>query len=365
MTIQIADRKESKGFLKSIRKGAAKKRNPFSVMFELTYECNFNCVHCYVRGSRKEKKELNTKEVFFVLDELKKMGVFRIGFTGGEPLLRKDIFDILDYANKCGFKKGLLTNGYLIDEEAADRLKSVNIDKVEITLNALDAQIFDKMTQVKDSFKKVKRAVELLVERGIQVKVKSTATALNKSEPVKISQYARALDIPYNLDGEIMPCRDGCDAAVNEYSLSGKETREIREKVYPEMYSGTGKRSKSKRKRDRMFNCGVGKSSFSITPYGEMNLCLEIDYPKYNILSKGAGPSWQAIKNKIDELNSISDFICKNCDLLKYCGWCAGRSYIETGSFNKCSEYFKKRAVERRELNNERKKDSKKKAPML
>jgi len=100
MTIQITDRKESKGFLKGIRKCAAERRNPFSVMFELTYECNFDCIHCYVRGSRKEKRELNTKEVFSVLDELKKMGIFRIGFTGGEPLLRKDIFDILDYANK-------------------------------------------------------------------------------------------------------------------------------------------------------------------------------------------------------------------------------------------------------------------------
>lgn len=341
-------------FFKPIFKSAAKARRPRSVMFELTYRCNFKCPHCYVEGSDKDGKELTTRQIFAIIDQMRGMGIFNIAFTGGEALLRKDIFDILAYAKQQGFQTALLSNGYLINKDVADKLLSVNVNKVDITFNSLKPKTFEKLTGVKGSLGKVKTAIRLLINRGINVKIKSTGMNLNRGELVKIGKFARSLNIIYNLDTEVLPCRNGCAEAVQDYSLDPDEAHELRRAVYPEMFSGNRKMSRSKRKRDRMFNCGVGKSSFSITPYGKMNFCLEIDYPEHDILKHGVEGSWEMVKREVDRLNDMPDFICKSCDLIKYCGWCAGRSYIETGEFNRCSDYFKKRALQNKKRRREK-----------
>ena len=349
MAIEVADKKEKKEFFKSLRKRARKRRNPFSIMFELTYCCNFRCFHCYLPGSRREEKELSTKQVFSILEQLKDMGVYNIGFTGGEALLRKDIFEILNYANKCGFKYGLLTNGYLIDEETAKRLKQANVNKVDITFNALNPEIFDAATQVKGSFKRVKKAVEILNNKKIQVAIKSTCMSINKNELFSVSRYARRLGIPYRIDGEILPCRSGYKECADKFSLNAKEIYAIRRRVYPEMFENkNGSRSRPRRKKNRLFNCGVGLASFSLNPYGRMNLCLEIDYPGYNVLSEGVSACWEKMKRDVDNLNNAGEFVCSDCDLRKYCGWCPGRSFMETGKFSNCSDYFRARAKERK-----------------
>jgi len=288
------------------------------------------------------------------------MGVYQIGFTGGEPMVRKDIFEILEYANRKGLYIALLTNGYLIDAKTADKLKKVNVDKIDITLNSLDPDTFTGLSGVRGSCEKVRKAIDLLLERGMQVKIKSSGTCLNRDEIVDISKFAREKNIPYLIDGEILPCRDGYSAWVDKFSLDAETLYDIRKQVYPEMFAPCKngkkrKRSRTKRRRDKVFTCGVGMASFSINPYGKMNFCLEIDYPKCDILKDGAVACWEKMKKEIDKIEkrvSEGDFICRDCNLLPYCGWCAGRSYIETGSFNRCSEYFKKRATINKRLRN-------------
>ena len=334
-------------FFKPLYKRAARLRRPRSVMFELTYRCNFKCPHCYVNGSHKEGKELATKEVFSILNQMRDMGVFNVAFTGGEALLRKDIFDILAYAKRRGFQTALLSNGYLINKNIADKLLQVNVNNIDMTFNSLKPDLFEKLTGVEDSLKKVKSAIRLLIKRGVNVKIKSTGMKLNRNELVRIGKFARSLNIVYNLDTEVLPCRNGCVTAVQDYSLDSDEAEALRRAVYPEMFRRDGRKtSRSKRKLGRMFNCGVGRTSFSITPYGRMNFCLEIDYPEHDVLRHGVEGCWEKIKREVDLLNDTPGFVCKSCDLIKYCGWCAGRSYIESGEFNRCSEYFKVRATE-------------------
>lgn len=335
--------KQSK-FFKPLHKRSAMVRRPNSVMFELTYRCNFKCPYCYVEGSHKNVKELSSRQVFAIIDQMRDMGVFNIAFTGGEALLRKDIFDILAYAKRQGFQTTLLSNGYLIDKDVADKLLRVNVNNVEITFNSLKPDLFEKLTGAKDSFKKVKSAIRLLINRGINIKIKSIGINLNRDELVSIGKFARSLNIIYNLDTEVLPCRNRGVTAVEDFSLDPDETAELRRAVYPEMFSGN-RRTYSNRRRNQMFNCSVGKTSFSITPYGKMNFCLEVEYPECDILKHGVEGCWEKIKREVDRLNDMPDFVCGSCDLIKYCGWCAGRSYIETGKFNRCSEHFKEEAI--------------------
>src|SRR5271169_6479398 len=85
-------------------KKATRKVFPIKAVFELTYRCNLKCRHCYVAPSavNERGKELDTKQVFTILDQLAGAGCLNIGFTGGEPFLREDIFEILGYAKNKG-----------------------------------------------------------------------------------------------------------------------------------------------------------------------------------------------------------------------------------------------------------------------
>ncbi|MFH1593478.1 MAG: radical SAM protein [Candidatus Omnitrophota bacterium] len=164
--MKLATKKERKDLFRGMRRKRREKRMPFSIMYELTYRCNFTCPHCYLGPqSEKKKKELGTEGVKRVLDQLKCLGVYRIGFTGGEPLMRKDIFEILDYANRCGFRFGLLTNGYLIDAKTADKLKKINVDKVDITFNSMCPETFAALSGAGDGYEKVLGAITLLLKR--------------------------------------------------------------------------------------------------------------------------------------------------------------------------------------------------------
>ncbi|MDD5070849.1 MAG: radical SAM protein [Candidatus Omnitrophica bacterium] len=347
-------KKESKDLFKKIRQKKRKKRMPFTIMFELTYGCNFNCPHCYLGHQKNGKKrELNTEEIKKILDQLAELGVYRIGFTGGEPLTRPDIFEILSYANKKGFCFGLLSNGYLIDAKTADKLKKVNVDKLDITFNSMCEKTFSALSGVKNGYGRVFSAVNLLIRRQMQVSIKSTVTSINQNEIEKISAFARDKGIPYRIDGEVLPCKGGDSELVDELSVGHQAFLSLRQKIYPEMFKNKGTRKRrTRRRRNKVFNCGVGTTAFSINPYGEMNFCIEIDYPKINILKTGGVKAWNLLKEKVDQINDRAkvsgDFVCGNCKLLPYCGWCAGRSYLETGEFNRCSEFFKKRAIERK-----------------
>lgn len=334
-----------KHLMKKMLYRAMRKRHAQSVMFELTYRCNFHCPHCYVKGSLAGDKELSTMQVFSIIDQLKDIGVYSIAFTGGEALIRKDIFKILAYSKKNGFQTALLSNGCLIDKKAAEKLRNVNVDSVDITLNSINPEIFNNLTGTKGALQEVKSAVRLLIKNGITVTIKSTAMLANRDELVKIGRLARSLNIVYNMDAEVLPCRSRDTTFVKSYSLPPDEVEAVRRLVYPEMFSGKRRRPRSRRKRNQMFNCGVGNTSFSITPYGKMNFCIEIDYPRLDILSKSAKSCWEEIKKKIDRLNKKENFICKNCKLIYYCGWCPGRNFAETGIFNRCSEYCKENAI--------------------
>ena len=89
---------------------------PFDAQIELTYRCNLNCVHCYCVEEDKGK-ELGTKEVKIILDDLKKEGCLWLALSGGEPLMRKDFLEIYAYAQKKGFLITLFTNGQLFNKK--------------------------------------------------------------------------------------------------------------------------------------------------------------------------------------------------------------------------------------------------------
>ena len=159
-----------------IHNAAKDKHLPLRVMFELTYRCNFYCQHCYVPLSYRkisEQKELKTKQVLSLLEQLKDIGCFYLGFTGGEPFIREDIMDILWGARRKGFEVLIYTNGSLIDEKIAEQLADLRPNKVDITIPAMSEVSFEAITQMPGSHKKVFNAIDLLYKKGVNLGFKS------------------------------------------------------------------------------------------------------------------------------------------------------------------------------------------------
>ena len=104
---------------------------PVCITWELTYSCNLSCVHCLSSSGRRDPKELTTEEAFRVVDELRDMQVFYVNIGGGEPMIRRDFFDIVEYATSSGVGVKFSTNGTFLRRQASREPRRLLVDLVQ------------------------------------------------------------------------------------------------------------------------------------------------------------------------------------------------------------------------------------------
>ena len=144
------------------------------VIWNLIRRCNLTCKHCYsISADTDFKGELNTAEVFRVMDDLKAYGVPVLILSGGEPLLRPDIFDISNRAKEMGFYVGLSTNGTLIDESNIQKIADVGYNYVGISIDGVK-ETHDKFRRKEGSYDASMNAIRLCHEHGIKVGMRFT-----------------------------------------------------------------------------------------------------------------------------------------------------------------------------------------------
>lgn len=152
------------------------------VIWNLIRRCNLTCKHCYsISADRDFPAELATEEVYRVMDDLKTFGVPVLILSGGEPLLRPDIFDVSRRAKAMGFYMGLSTNGTLIDESNIDAIAAIGYDYVGISIDGLRAT-HDRFRRMPGAFDASLHAVRLCKRRGIKVGLRFTMTRDNAHE---------------------------------------------------------------------------------------------------------------------------------------------------------------------------------------
>jgi MoaA/NifB/PqqE/SkfB family radical SAM enzyme len=165
------------------------------VIWNLIRRCNLTCTHCYALSADHEYAgELSSGEVRTVLDDLKAFGVPMLILSGGEPLLRPDLFEIAARAKAMRFQVGLSTHGTLIDRAVADRVAGAGFDYVGISLDGL-AATHDRFRRMRGAFDKSRAAVRLLRERGVKVGLRFTMTALNAHDLPALLQLMRDEDV--------------------------------------------------------------------------------------------------------------------------------------------------------------------------
>lgn len=157
------------------------KRNPPGpvLIWNLIRRCNLTCKHCYSISADKDfPGELSTEEVFGVMDDLKRFRVPVLILSGGEPLLRPDIYDIARRAKAMGFYVGLSTNGTLIDESNIGQIAAIGFDYVGVSLDGI-AATHDKFRRMDGAFDKSMHGIRLCKARGIKVGIRFTLTQDN------------------------------------------------------------------------------------------------------------------------------------------------------------------------------------------
>jgi mycofactocin radical SAM maturase len=138
---------------------------PICLTWELTYACNLQCVHCLSSSGRRDPRELTTDDAKTVLDELRRLQVFYINIGGGEPMIRKDFFELVTYAVDRGVGVKFSTNGTFLDRDAARRLASMDYLDVQISLDGIDAATNDHVRGA-GSYAAARRAMDHLADAG-------------------------------------------------------------------------------------------------------------------------------------------------------------------------------------------------------
>ncbi|MBT4081488.1 MAG: heme d1 biosynthesis radical SAM protein NirJ [Gammaproteobacteria bacterium] len=166
------------------------------VIWNLIRRCNLTCKHCYsISADTHFKGELSTEEAYTVLDDLKQYGVPVLILSGGEPLLRPDIFEISHRAKAMGFYVGLSTNGTLITEENIQQIADVGYDYVGISIDGLE-QTHDEFRRLDGAFQQSMQGIDLCQQHGIKVGLRFTLTQENAKdlEPLLELTEARGID---------------------------------------------------------------------------------------------------------------------------------------------------------------------------
>src|SRR5271156_7022942 len=122
---------------------------PLSVHLDLTYRCNERCEHCYL--DHEDFGEMTTAELKSLLKQLASAGVFFLTMSGGEPLVRQDCFELIEYARALGFNVKLKTNAILIGEREAKRLRALGVEQIQINVYSHRPDVHDGITKVQGS----------------------------------------------------------------------------------------------------------------------------------------------------------------------------------------------------------------------
>lgn len=166
-------------------------RPPRLIAWETTAGCNLSCRHC--RGSSTSQKpagELTTREAMHFIDEISQMGKPILILSGGEPLVREDIYDLATYANKKGLPVALATNGTLVTPEVASRLKEVGIRRISVSLDGASPETHDDFRCMPGAFEGAMRGIDAIKQADISFQINTTITKRNLGEIPAILEMA-------------------------------------------------------------------------------------------------------------------------------------------------------------------------------
>lgn len=307
---------------------------PFEATLEITYACNLRCVHCYNPIHHALPAELAPQDFRFVIDQLVDAGCMLILFSGGEPFMRRDAFELFDYAKQAGLQVAINTNATMLDAERLEKLKVLAPTLLSVSVYGMTQSTYEWVTGVSGSYDKFMKGLSLLEDYPHPTLFKMPVMTRNVHELEIARTWFRNKNWRLIHSVEIHPRADG-DLSPLEVRLPAEQAAHLRFQY--EEHSGCGGQGK-------LFDCQCGKNSFAVTPYGEMNLCVSTPFPKYALKTGSVKEGWNLLVNFVEKFAPSEKHECPTCELAAHCSQGSLDAWLNTGDFNPCLPYFKESA---------------------
>ncbi|MFQ6051602.1 MAG: radical SAM protein [Candidatus Hydrothermarchaeota archaeon] len=335
---------------------------PRLISWNVTRACNLRCSHCYRDAGKKGKNELSTQEVYSLMENISSLSKPILILSGGEPLVRSDLYDIIRYGSDLGFRVVLGTNGTLIDDEVASRLYDAGTKRVGISIDSTNPKVHDNFRGVDGAFEKALKGAEACKKIGLSFQIHTTVTKYNYSEIPQIIDLA--LDLGADAYHLFFFVPTGRGITIKDKDISPEEYESLLSYLYErqeetDMFLKTtcapqyfrimlqkGKKSlrkvkAEKEKRDlgredleRLSRgCLAGTAYCCILPEGDVHPCPYMPIKLGNVRELEFTRIW----NESSVLKTLREGALKGkCGLCKYrnvCVGCRARAYAYTGDF--------------------------------
>jgi heme b synthase len=326
------------------------------LFWETTAGCNLECIHCRrLDVSRKlMESDLSTEESFRLIDRIRATGECILVFSGGEPLMRPDIFELTAYANKVGLTVALASNGTMLTPEIAKKLKASGVQRIAVSLDGAGPETHDAFRKLPGSFDRAVKGIKYAQEAGIETQINSTIAKHNVHEVEKL--YQNAIDIGCQALHIFMLVPVGCGVEIEEsQSLDAEKYEEVLNWFYD--VSKEGKIQTKATCAPHYFRimrqraaiegievtprthgmaamtkgCLAGQSICFISHKGEVFPCGYFPLEAGNVRTTDFKEIWERAEvfEKLRDVNNLEGK-CGACDYKVVCEGCRARAYFYT-----------------------------------
>jgi AdoMet-dependent heme synthase len=328
---------------------------PLTVQLDLTYRCNERCVHCYL--DHQDHGEMTTSEIKGLLKELADAGVLFLTLSGGEIMLRRDFFEILEYARALTFCVKLKTNAILIREREAERIRSLGVQSIQISIYSHRPEVHDAITKVPGSLARSLKAIRFLKARGLKVIVANVQMMQNRGDYPHVRAMADELGVDFTLDPTITPKMDGDRSILN---LNIEQTA-LEHLFHDEALAGNVEEfCAPPRQADDddldALPCSAGHTACYVSPYGDVYPCVQFPLPSGNVRRTPFLDIWLH-SSQLNDVRSIRVRnlpTCSQCSHVASCTRCPGLAFLEGNmrgpSIQDCEKSFARTGIPSKNL---------------
>lgn len=333
---------------------------PKWIAWEITRRCNLRCVHCRSASEMEMKghPDFSTEEAYRVLDDIVSYAQPVVVLSGGEPLTRKDVFEIAQYGTNKGLRMCLATNGTLVTDDICEKIKKSGIRIVSLSLDGADAAVHDDFRSEKGAFAGTMNAAKLFKKHGIEFIINSSFTKRNQEQIPLVYKLAKELGatawymfmiVPTGRGEEIMNeliSKEDYDKILDwHYDMEKEEDLLlVRPTCAPHYYRVTLQRAKEDgekfKKRTLKFSTGGSKGCLAgqliclIDVDGNVLPCSYFNLPAGNVREKSFKDIWEG-SELFKDLRDFKKYKgrCGSCEYVNVCGGCRARAYSVYGDY--------------------------------